>query len=435
MDDDLVIALQQTRVAMNQPPRPLFEATFQYEGVLVRADLLLPDETGWRMVEVKSSTSVKGYHLNDAAVQTWVLRQLEIPLGKVELAHINNQFVYPGGGDYQGLFHYADITEQVLALQADVPMWIANARVTAGLDAEPTIQPGAQCTNPFECSFRHYCDPSAFEPIPPHSVRILPYGGNLVEKLLSDGKEDLRELSEDIFSNSRHQRIWRTIQQGRAELAPEAGETIRQLDWPRYYIDFETLNPAIPLWAGTRPYQQVPFQWSCHIETKDNLKHTAFLADGLDDPRRSFIESLLDTVGNEGPVIVYNASFESCRLQECAEAFPDLAERIESVIDRIFDLLPLSHDHYYHPDMLGSWSIKAVLPTIAPELSYEGMTVAHGGAAQDAFAEIMMPETNEERRSELRQALLDYCERDTLAMVRIADFFAHHGQPVGGTLC
>jgi len=425
MDDDLKTALAQTREAMAQPPRPLFEATFQHEGTLVRADLMLPDNDGWRMVEVKSSTSVKDYHLNDAAVQTWVLAQQEVPLTRVELAHINNQFVYPGGADYQGLLTYADITETVQAMQADVPTWVADARVTAELDTEPTIAPGSQCTDPFECSFRRYCDPTAFEPLAPHSVRVLPYGGNLVKGLLAEGKDDLRKLSEASLTNPKHKRIWRVVKQGQAELAPEAGEAISQLDWPRYYIDFETLNPAIPIWAGTRPYQQVPFQWSCHIETQDGLRHAAFLADGRDDPRRGFIDTLLETVGDKGAVIVYNAAFERSRLIEAAQAFPELATRIQSVIDRMFDLLPLSREHYYHADMLGSWSIKAVLPTIAPELSYEGLAVAHGGAAQEAFAEMMAPETSEARRAELRNGLLEYCERDTLAMVRIARFFCH----------
>lgn len=424
MDDDLKIALEQTRVALTQKPRPLFEATFQHDGTLVRADLLLPDRDGWRMVEVKSSTTVKDYHLPDAAVQTWVLRQQGVPLTRIELAHINNQFVYPGGGDYHGLLRYADITDPVQSLQAEVSNWIAQARVTAALNTEPNIAPGRQCTDPFECTFRQHCDPGAFAPVPVHSVRILPYGGNRVKALLAEGQEDLRELDEGRLVNPRHQRIWRTVQQGRAELAPEAGETIRQLGWPRYYIDFETLNPAIPLWTGTRPYQQVPFQWSCHTETPELLQHTAFLADGTGDPRRPFIETLLDTIGEDGPVIVYHAPFERARLQECAQAFPELAPRIQSIITRIFDLLPLSRVHYYHPDMRGSWSIKAVLPTIAPELSYEGLTLAHGGAAQEAFTEILSPETSQERCTELRQALLAYCERDTLAMVRIARFYA-----------
>lgn len=425
--DNLGLALEQTRTAMAEPPRPLFEATFEHEGTLVRADLLLPDNGAWRMVEVKSSTRVKDYHLADAAVQAWVLEKAGVLVSSVEIAHIDNTFVYPGNGDYRGLLTHEDISRQVRALKAEVPVWLEQARQTLALQNEPDIEPGKHCDNPFECSFRPYCDPAVFETIPVHSVRVLPYGGKFVQGLIEQGRDDLRQLRMDELKKENHQRIWRTLQTGLPELDLRAGEAIRRLDWPRYYMDFETINPAVPLWTGTRPYQHVPFQWSCHIERPKGLEHAAFLAEAGADPRRPFIESLLATLGDAGSVMVWNASFERGRLEDLADAFPDLAGSIQQVIKRLFDLLPLSRNHYYHPEMRGSWSIKAVLPTIAPELSYEGMTVAHGGAAQEAYEEICASETTDGRRAELRQGLLEYCERDTLAMVRIADYFS---QPV-----
>jgi hypothetical protein len=421
--DDLGLALEQTRTAMAGPPRPLFEATFEHEGTLVRADLLLPDNGAWRMVEVKSSTSVKDYHLNDAAVQAWVLEKAGVLVSRVEIAHIDNTFVYPGNGDYRGLLTHEGISQEVRTLQADVPVWLDQARQTLGLGTEPDIVPGKHCDDPFECSFRRYCDPSVFDPIPVHSVRVLPYGGKFVQGLIEQGREDLRQLRMDELKKENHQRIWRTLQTGQAELDPRAGKIVGELGWPRYYMDFETINPAVPQWAGTRPYQHVPFQWSCHIERPEGLEHAAFLAEAGIDPRRPFIESLLATLGDTGPVLVYNAPFERGRLEDLADAFPDLAAPINKVIKRLFDLYPLSREHYYHPDMRGSWSIKALLPTIAPELSYDGMTVAHGGAAQEAYEEIIAPVTTQERRAELAQALLEYCERDTLAMVEIARYY------------
>lgn len=425
--DDLGLALEQTRTAMAEPPRPLFEATFEHEGTLVRADLLLPDNGAWRMVEVKSSTSVKDYHLNDAAVQAWVLEKAGALVSRVEIAHIDNTFVYPGNGDYRGLLIYEDISREACALQAEVPVWLEQARQTLGLRNEPDIAPGKHCDDPFECSFRRYCEPTAFDPIPVHSVRVLPYGGKFVQGLIEAGRDDLRQLQITELKKESHQRIWRTLQTGQAELDPHASKIIRGLGWPRYYMDFETINPAVPLWPGIRPYQHVPFQWSCHIEWPEGLEHEAFLAEAGTDPRRPFIESLLTTLGDAGPVLVWNASFERGRLDDLADAFPDLAKPIQKVIKRLFDLLPLSRDHYYHPEMRGSWSIKAVLPTIAPELSYEGMAVAHGGAAQEAYEEITLPETTTERKAQLRQGLLEYCELDTLAMVRIADYFSRSG--------
>lgn len=152
------------------------------------------------------------------------------------------------------------------------------------------------------------------------------------------------------------------------------------------------------------------------------MTHCAFLADGQSDPRRPLAESLINAVGTSGPIFVYS-SFERSRMQELAEYFPDLAPALHAAIGRIVDLYPIAREHYCHPDMRGRWSIKSVLPTIAPDLDYGNLEVANGGMAQEAFSEIMQPETSPERREQLHNALLLYCERDTLAMVRIAHYF------------
>ncbi len=420
--DDLGQAMIDTKAILTGEKRPIFEATFQSDGLLIRADLLLPDRDGFRMVEVKSSTSVKDYHLTDAAIQSWVAQQAKLPLTSVEIAHIDNSFVYPGGGDYHGLFHHADISEQISGMKAEVPDWINAARKTLSGE-EPCIAPGAQCDTPFECPFFGYCSPSV-ETKDSYPPEVLPYGGALAATLRDEGYTDLRDVPEDRLDKWKHLRVWRVSKSGRAELNPGAGKMIAALPYPRYYIDFETINPAVPVWAGTRPYMQVPFQWSCHIETaKGVMTHCAFLADGQSDPRRPFAESLINAVGTVGPVFVYNAPFERSRMQELAEYFPDLAPALQEAIDRIVDLLPIAREHYYHPEMRGSWSIKAVLSTIAPDLAYDNLEVANGGMAQEAFAEIMQPETSSERRQQLHNALLLYCERDTVAMVRIAHYF------------
>ena len=420
--DDLGQAVIDTQAILSSLKCPIFEATFQADGVLVRNDLLLPVKDGYRMVEVKSSTSVKDYHLTDAAIQSWVAEQANLPLTSVEIAHIDNSFVYPGGGDYHGLLHYADITEQISELKAEVPNWIKAARETLSGE-EPCIAPGIQCDTPFECSFYGYCSP-AVETKDAYPPEILPYGGALPATLRAEGYTDLRDVPAGRLDNPKHQRIWRATKSGLAELNPEAGKLIATLPYPRYYIDFETINPAVPIWAGTRPYMQVPFQWSCHTEkAKGVMTHSAFLADGQSDPRRSFAESLIGAVGLDGPIFVYNAPFERGRMQEAAEYFPDLAPALKDAIERIVDLLPIAREYYCHPKMYGSWSLKAVLPTIAPELAYGNLEVSNSGMAPEAFAEIMQPETSPERRQQLHNALLQYCERDTLAMVRIAHYF------------
>ena len=415
-------AITDTQAVLAGEKRPIFEATLQAGGLLIRADLMLPEQNGYRMVEVKSSTSVKDYYLTDAAIQSWVAQQAELKLTSVEIAHIDNSFVYPGGGDYQGLFHYADVGEQISGMKDEVPKWIKDAQETLS-GGEPCIVAGDQCNSPFPCSFIGYCSPKT-EPEDGFPPEILPYGKTMAATLRAEGYTDLRNVPEERLGNWNHKRVWRITKSGQAELNPEAGRVIAALPYPRYYIDFETINPAVPVWAGTRPYMQVPFQWSCHIETaKGVMSHCAYLADGQSDPRRPFAISLIDAVGISGPVFVYNAPFERSRMQELAEYYPDLAPALEAAIDRIVDLLPIAREHYYHPDMRGSWSIKAVLPTIAPDLAYDNLEVANGGMAQEAFAEIMHPETLPDRRQNLHDALLLYCERDTLAMVRIAHYF------------
>ena len=420
--DDLGQAVIDTQTILAGEKRTIFEATLQADGLLIRADLMLPDDNGYRMVEVKSSTKVKDYHLTDAAIQSWVAQQANLSLTSVEIAHIDNSFVYLGGGDYQGLFHYAVVSEQIAGMTDEVPDWINAARETLSGD-EPSIATGNQCSEPFACPFIGYCSPKT-EDVGGFPPEVLPYGKALAATLRAEGYIDLRDVPEERMEGWKHQRVWRASNSGQAELNPEAGRIIAALPYPRYYIDFETINPAVPVWAGTRPYMQVPFQWSCHIETaKGEMTHCAFLANGQSDPRQPFAISLIDAVGTNGPVFVYNAPFERSRMQELADYFSYLGPALEAIIDRIVDLLPIAREHYYHPDMRGSWSIKDVLPTIAPDLAYDKLEVANGGMAQDAFAEIMQPVTTPERRQQLRDALLLYCERDTVAMVRIAHYF------------
>ncbi len=416
-------ALEETRALLAGPSRPIFEATLEYDGVLIRADLLLPDSDGYRMVEVKSATRVKDYYYADTAVQSWVAQQAGLPLTKVEVAHIDTDFIYPGGGDYRGLFAHVDVSRAIASLVDEVPNWVRVARETLA-GSEPLIAPSEQCSDPFDCPFMGYCSPSPDEDADVFPPEIFPHAGKLTRELRAEGYTDIRQIPEGRLISAKHLRIWRTTCSNQAELDQDAGEALKSLPYPRYYLDFETIQLAVPIWAGTRPYAQVPFQWSCHIELADGLlQHHSFLADHLGDPRPAFTQSLLDVLGKDGPIFVYNIGFERSRMQELALAFPEHAHVIDAAIDRLVDLLPIAREHYYHPGMRGSWSIKSVIQTIDPDLAYDGLMVANGGMAMDAFQEIMQAETAPERREELREGLLTYCERDTLAMVRLAHYF------------
>ena len=429
-EDDLAAALEDTRRALDRlPGKPLFEPAFQHDGLLVRIDLLLPeDSAGSRhhLVEVKSTASVKGYHLPDAAIQAWVASQAGLHLSRVSIAHLDTGFIYPGNGDYRGLFRRTDITASIVPLLERVPGWAAQARVVLAGE-QPDIQPGDQCDTPFECPFRHYCCP----PAPEYPVTLLPdrRGKAMARELVAEGFEDLRDVPAGRIVDPLQQRIHDATRSGRAVLDPETAALIGAVGWPRFYLDFETIAFAVPLWACTRPYQALPFQWSCHTESAPGqLRHADFLDTTGQAPMRRFAERLLATLGKTGAIIVYSA-YERRILDGLARAFPDLADPLRAVADRLFDLLPLTRAHYYHPAMKGSWSIKAVLPTVAPDLDYGALgEVQDGTSAQAAYAEIIDPATPAERRASLTDALLDYCRLDTLALVRLAWFLEEGGR-------
>lgn len=431
-DDDLSAALAATQAALAaHPEKPLFEATFQHDGVLVRADLLLPTPGGYRLVEVKASASVKPCHRVDCAVQAWVLRQNGMALTSIELAHIDTAFVYPGDGNYHGLLHHAPLDAEVSDLMAQVPGWVQAARTTLAGD-EPDIAPGAHCDDPFECPFKAYCNRAVVQPARPA------YSLDVFTRMRASTKADLRRLGfEDardvpaVHLNALQRRIQRVSQSGVAELTREAAQTLAGLPYPRCYLDFETITLAVPRWPHTSPYRtQVPFQWSCHTESAaGQLRHAMFLDTSGHDPRRDCAQSLVAALGSEGPVFVYSEGFEKGRIAELAALFPDLAPALAAINHRIVDLLPLARSSYCHPAMRGSWSLKAVLPTLAPDLDYNRLLVGNGGDAQDAYREILHPDTTVARKQALAEGLRDYCTLDTLGLVRLAWFLE------GYTLC
>jgi hypothetical protein len=413
-------ALARTRQALSQQSLPVFEPAFVANDVLVRVDLLLPENTGYRLVEVKSATEVKDYHYEDAAVQYWVMTQAGVQPTGVALGHINNKFEYTVEGNYQGLITEADITASVKERFADVPAWVAAARATSEQTQLPDAKVGPQCRSPFECAYTEYCQ--SLEKTTEYPVSILPrISAKQRAEFAQQGIVDVRDIPDNYLEKENHEIVRYASLTGETYLNPKAKEVLGQLGYPRYYLDFETVAPAVPRWLNSRPYQQIPFQWSCHQETASGaeLLHTQYLHSDASDPRRAFAQSLLKTLGEQGPILVYNASFERTRIEELAECFTDLAPSLLALVERIVDLLPLAQKNYYHPAMLGSWSIKAVLPTVS-ELDYGSLKIGNGGLAQVAYIEMIAIDTPATRREQIFEDLLKYCYQDTLAMVHVA---------------
>jgi hypothetical protein len=299
--DDMPEALAQTRLALRESTgAPILEGAFQHNGVLVRADLIVPDSTDIRLVEVKAAGSVQDYHFQDCAIQTWVIERAGIPIRRVELALINTSFVYSGRGDYGGLFKHKDVTKAVRSLIKQVPVWIKESRNVLAA-AMPVTGIGDQCQTPYDCPFNEYCSESD----PTYPVRCLPNRGKIVKELIAEGILDIRDIPEGRLSKPTHERVRRVTKSGKAEIKSSVVSVLKRFFCPRYYLDFETVAFAVPKWPGTRPYQPLPFQWSCHIEHADSeIEHLWFLDTSGDIPVKAVAHSLVGDLGHSGPIFM-----------------------------------------------------------------------------------------------------------------------------------
>jgi hypothetical protein len=403
---------------------PIFEGTFEYDGILVRADVLIPDGNSWRLVEVKASTSVKDYHVLDCAIQEWVLRNAGIPVKSVALAHINNQFVYQGDGNYEGLLVESDLTDEIVHIDPRVEDLVAKARAAIA-DGIPNVTVGVHCSKPYDCAFQGHCWPTDAE----YPVAGLRGSKAKLGQYVAAGCRDIRDVPAEDITADTQLRIHHVTCEGVPEVLDGARAMLSELEYPRYYLDFETIGPAVPIWAGTRPYASIPVQWSCHIDDGNgdghyqNMRHEEFLDLSGQPPMRPLAEKLIECLGDSGPVLMYT-NYEEGVIRNLADMFPDLKRDLDRIIERLFDLHPVVKEHYYHPDMLGSWSIKAVLPTINPDMDYKRLEgIREGTAASNGFLEAISSETDMVRKLELEEQLRRYCRFDTEAMVEIVRFF------------
>ena len=450
-----------TELVNANPALPIFEAGFSADmagngGALAFADVLLPvpssvgstaDKTAWQMIEVKSSTSVKDYYRDDAAIQFHVARGAGVNLNSISVAVIDNQWVYQGDGDYSGLLKTEDVTDASRARDVEVREWIAQAQAIVKLSVTPERGTGDHCSKPFPCGFYGHCsaeDGTAATDVA-HPIQWLP---NAQSKALKASLVDKAAAPQSMLDvpDEHLSAIQRRVKQAHKTDKPfiDAAGLSRALTPHQpfkgksaYFLDFETVMQAVPIWADTRPYQTILYQFSCHVVKSDGtLTHAEFLDTSGGDPRAAFAESLIAALGeksggNNGPIFMYSP-YERTQLRSLADAVPKHRAAIERIISRLVDLLPITRDNYYHPAQQGSWSIKSVLPALFGNddaaLSYEKLdeagAVANGGAAQAAYLEAIDPATIPERKADLHAQLLAYCKLDTYAMVRLWQVFA-----------
>ncbi len=419
---DLTRARAETAEAMRDPEvEYIFEGAFASEGLLCRVDILRKlDDEMVELTEVKATNSVRSHHLPDAGFQLAVLEQAGLTVRSVSLMHFDPEYVHPGGGDYDlsALFKIDDITEEARA-------WVTNDR-DGWLEAMKSDLAGPEPPRvplKYSCKgcvyYRQACAPGA----PEHPVYELGIGrSGLFAALEAAGIEDIRDVPDDFPGLADgHRLVLHAVRTGELALDCEGfGGLTEELAYPLYFMDFETYMPGLPIFAGTRPWQQIPFQWSLHVQEADgSIRHAEFLKADGSDPRREFAESLVAAMGDAGSVVVYSKGMESTRLRELARDLPDLADALLAIDSRIVDLLPIVRQSCYHLDFHGSRSLKAITPVLAPHLSYEELALKAGMQAMQAYEVITDPGTSSAERDELCADLLKYCSLDTLAMVEV----------------
>jgi len=423
-DPDLSKCVRQTRELLDNGAKvPLFEASFEYRGIVVRVDVLLPVANGWRAIEVKSSTEIKDVFALDCGIQLYVMRGAGLPVTGISLAHIDRRFVYQGNGDYRGLLVEHDFSQVAHDLVDDVESLVETATAAiAGDMPEPGV--GTWCSKPYDCQFMHICWPYDAE------YPVMGLGGSKAKlaEWVNGGARDIRDVDAEQLTSETDRRIHAATQNAQPELKPGAKDVIEGLDYPRYYLDFETVGPAVPTWEGTRSYDAMPVQWSCHIDDGSGggraagMRHAEFLDLSGEPPMRPLAEALILCLGESGPVLTYS-TYEKQVIDKLIDRYPDLSAPLQAIEARLFDLLPLTREHFYHPRMLGSWSIKSVIPAIAPDLDYSTIEgINEGTAAAEGYLEAIDPQTSPVRRRQLETQLRRYCRLDTEAMVELVRF-------------
>ena len=419
---DFSEALNKTKELIKNGQKVIYEAAFQFDGVLAILDILVRDKDGWKAYEVKSSTSVSSTHIMDATIQTYVIQHSGIELKDVSIVYINNQYRRQGKLNLKDLFGIESVYKQVLSLLPTIPNQINELKNVLNKTDTPNIDIGSHCTSPYNCDFREHC----WKHVPSYSIFDI---SNLnLEKKFELYKKDILEFKDipSTFHLSKNQKtqIECELEDKTIINKTELSKFLNDLKYPLYYLDFETFSTAIPIFNNTKPYQQLLFQYSLHVQKLINggVSHFEYIAnpDG-NDPREELINQLINDCKTEGDILVYNISFEKGRLKELINIFPEYKDQIEKIIHRLKDLMiPFQKKWYYTKEMKGSYSIKKVLPALDNELTYNELQIQDGGLASHTFTQLITNKENKKFES-VRRNLLDYCEMDTLAMVKIVE--------------
>lgn len=419
-NEDLTQMIKDTEEVMKQEKVIITEASFSYENNFCSVDILKKEGNTYEIYEVKSSTELKDVYVDDVSYQYFVLTSLGLKVEKCYVAILNNRYVRKGKLDLNQLFKKIDVTDEVVSKQAQVKQMIKDMNKYMEQKKEPKDDIGIHCFKPYKCPFFKYCT----RHLPESNIfEINEINVNEKLKLYVEGIVSLEDLLKEDISNEAKQHIEYELYDKEDYIDKKSiKEFLNTLSEPLYFLDFETFALPIPKYDGTRPYQQVPFQYSLHYIEEGKLYHKEFLAESGVDPRQLIAESLVRDIPKNVPVLAYYMSFEKGRIKELAETFPDLKDHLMSIHDNIKDLIvPFKNRSYYAKGMHGSASIKYVLPAMFPNdesLNYKNLELVHNGdEAMNIYARL--GEYPKEEQEYIRERLLKYCELDTYAMVKI----------------
>ena len=417
--------IELTKKYLNKGIKNIYEATFSYQNILVMIDILhINKDSSCEINEVKSSTEVKEINLHDAAIQFYVLNGLGYDVNRVNIVHVNNQYIRGKELEINKLLVSVDVTEEIKEFQKGIPYYLNTFKsFLDDKENEPNIDIGAHCKKPYECDAFEYCWKQQRN-IPEYSIfNIFSIGSKKQIKLYEEGIVDIDSIPNDFPLTDNQAKSVNLHKSNKPYIEQEAlSEFLDTLTYPIYHLDFETFQQVIPEWEGIKPYMQIPFQYSLHIQHKDGtLEHKEFLAKESTDPRYELARKLVNDIPKYVTVLTYNMQFEKNVIKDLANSFPGISFKLMAIHDNIKDLMPLfKNKDYYEPSMQGSYSIKKVLPALVPKMSqaYKKLDlIHHGGEAMQIFAKLSNM-TNEDKE-QAKKALLEYCKLDTLAMVKI----------------
>lgn len=400
----------------------IFQPTIISGDLHCRADIIFYDEKNkaWDIYEVKSSTQEKTIHEYDLSFQKFCFEKAGHKVGKLNLVHINNEYVKNGAIDVQELFKIEDVTNAVNKLASETKVCIASLTKILQSEAEPSIRPVKQCKKPYVCIFKDYC----LRDLPAKSIYSIigKFSEKKMNQLLDAGIMEIENIPDEFISESFkkhfHAMKYNVVSIEKAGIQNE----LEQIIYPIYFLDYETYATAVPIFDGYRPYQNIVFQYSLHIQKSadSELEHFSFLADKLADPTREMAKSLKKLISKKGTLIAWNMGFEQGCNKGMGERAEEFREFFTDINSRMYDLMSVfKKGLYIHKDFCGSASLKKVLPVLVPSLSYGELNIHEGMTASNSWFEIVSTKTAEKRRNEIYTDLLKYCKLDTLAMVEI----------------